>query len=98
MHRLIALARARLPSHGWVVHHPASCDDGEIAALREHLRTQGLSDVILRPAAGQRAGLVIEVDGARLDGTPAALTADRSRAEAALLVELESAWTAGRGP
>jgi hypothetical protein len=86
----IALARSRLPTRGWVLRHPASYDEGQIAALRERLRAQGVSDVTLQAEAGQRAGLVIEADGARLDSTPPALLADRARAEAALLAQFEA--------
>jgi hypothetical protein len=98
MDRQIALACARLSSRAWVLRHPASCSDSEIAALRNHLLAQGLSDVRLMAQPDQRAGLVIEVDGARLDSTPAALLADRLRAGAALLAEFETIATARATP
>jgi hypothetical protein len=94
----IALAHSRLPALGWVLRHPASCDDGQIAALRERLRAHGLNDVTLQAEAGQRAGLVIVADGARLDSTPPALLADRARAEAALLAAFEALAPAQTAP
>lgn len=91
----LALARARLPGRDWTVHHPGSCDAGECDALRAALARQGVEGVTLRADEHLGAGLVIEVGGARLDGSPAALLADRVQVEAALLALLEPAAAPG---
>jgi hypothetical protein len=91
---LLAQARARLPAAGWQLRHPAGWSASETAALRAQLQAQGAIDATLQADAGLAAGLVIEVGGARLDGTPAALLADRPRAEAALLAALAAAEAA----
>jgi len=92
----VALACKRLPARGWVIRHPGDWSDAGMAALREVLQAHGVVDATLQADAGLCVGLVIEVDGARLDSTPRALLADRPRVEAALLAALEPAGPTGR--
>lgn len=87
----IALARARLGTRGWVVRHPDGANAVLVAALREALAAHSVVDAALRADAGVDAGLVIDVGGARLDGTPRALLAVRPEVEAALLAEIARA-------
>lgn len=84
----LALARSRWPAQAWVLRHPAAWRDDEVAALRAALRTHAPGEVTLLADASLHAGLVVEVDGARLDSTPRALLADRARVESALLAAL----------
>jgi len=95
---LMNQAAARLPPTGWVVRHPAAWSAAETADLQARLPLHGA--VAPRLLADERlgAGLVIEVGGARLDGTPPALLADRLRVEAALLAALEPRPAAGASP
>lgn len=88
---LLQLGRARLPPAGWTVRHPGSFDDTETAALQQALQAHGVASVQLLADATLAAGLVIEVGGARLDGTAGALLADRPLVEAALLAAFETA-------
>jgi hypothetical protein len=80
---LLALARARLRGARWTIQHPRDFD----AARLEPLLPPQVS-AVLGADAELHAGLAIEADGARLDGTPAALLADRAAVEAELLAEL----------
>jgi vacuolar-type H+-ATPase subunit E/Vma4 len=88
---LVAQGAARLPAQGWRLRHPViwSADDQHVlqAALRRH----GIDTVEMLADDRIDAGLVIECDGVRLDGTPAALLADRARVEAELLALLATA-------
>lgn len=88
---LLEQGRARLPASGWHVRHPAGWGEEERAALRAQLQAQDVSDLTLQSDDRLTAGLVIEVGGARLDGTPSAMLADRPRAEAVLLAALLAA-------
>jgi exonuclease VII large subunit len=90
---LLGVGRARLPPSGWTVRHPASLNADETVALQGTLMRHGVADAQLRADATLAAGLVIEVGGARLDGTPRALLADRPLVESALLAAFD---TAGR--
>ena len=94
----LAMASARLPAPGWVVRHPASAGQADAAALRAALRGAGVAAATLLADAALPAGLVIEVGGARLDSTPAALLAQRPQVEAALLATLEPLVATGRAP
>lgn len=82
---LLRLAVQRLGTHVvWTLRHPPALADTLRAALVRH----GVGDATLVEDATLDAGLVIEADGARLDGTPAALLADRPTVEAELLAQL----------
>jgi hypothetical protein len=85
---LLTEARARLPAAGWHVSHPAGWSEEDCVMLRASLSVAECSDAMLQADDHLTAGLVIELGGARLDGTPAALLADRPRAEATLLAAL----------
>jgi len=84
----LSLARARLPPAGWVLRYPASWRDADCDALRARLAAHGVTDARLLADEGLAVGLIVEVDGARLDSTPQALLADRPFVEAALLAAL----------
>lgn len=85
---LLRLAVQRLGTRvAWTLRHPP----GLAGALREALAHHGVADATLVDDATLDAGLVIEADGARLDGTPAALLADRPAVEAELLAQLAPA-------
>lgn len=88
---LVAQAAARLPAADWQVRHPRdwSADDGR--GLQAALQRHGIETVQTLADDAIDAGLVIERDGVRLDGTPAALLADRARTEAELLALLGEA-------
>lgn len=87
---LLALAHARLPARGWRIAHPqAGWSDADTAALRARLAALGVADgAALHADAAVEAGLVIDVDGARIDGRPQALLRDRARVDAELLAAL----------
>ena len=85
---LLRLAVQRLGTRAaWTLRHPPGLAD----ALRTALAHHGVADAMLVADATLDAGLVIEADGARLDGTPAALLADRPAVEAELLAQLVTA-------
>jgi len=84
----LSLAQARLPPAGWVLRHPACWLDADCDALRARLTAHGVADARLVADEALTVGLVVEVDGARLDSTPQALLADRPYVEAALLAAL----------
>jgi len=86
----LAQAQARLPSTGWLVRHPPDWSDGDCDALRAQLAARGVADARLHADQRVDTGLVVEVDGVRLDSTPQALLADRQFVEAALLAALEA--------
>lgn len=88
VHAQLAQACARLPQRGWVLRHPAGWGNAELSALRDALHVRGVAGATLLADAELRVGLVIAVDGVRLDSTPQALLADRARIEAALLARL----------
>lgn len=82
---LLDCARNRLLAREWTVRHPAELDGAALAALRALLERGGVAHVTLHADAALHAGLIIEGGGARLDGTPPALLADRASVEATLL-------------
>jgi vacuolar-type H+-ATPase subunit E/Vma4 len=88
---LLAQAAARLPLRDWVVRHPVDWVETDAQTLQAALKQHGVQTPTLQADPSFDAGLVIEVDGARLDGTPAALLCDRTRIEAALLAALRPA-------
>lgn len=88
---LLQQGRARLPPTGWTLRHPASWTGSETQALQDALVRHGVAGARLQPDPALATGLVIEVGGARLDGTPRALLADRPLVEAALLAAFEVA-------
>lgn len=85
---LVAQAAARLPAQGWRVRHPVAWSADDQQGLQGVLQRHGIGAVETRADERIDAGLVIESDGVRLDGTPAALLADRTRIEAELLALL----------
>lgn len=84
----IALAQQRLVGRPWRVRHPATLGVREVDALRALLATHGHADAELVADGALVSGLVIESAQAWLDSTPAALCADHSAVEAALLAAL----------
>lgn len=92
---LLATAVRRLGTRAWTLRHPpaAGLDDTLRAALSRH----GVAGATLVADATLTAGLVIEADGARLDGTPAALLADRPSVEADLLAHMVPMAPEGAG-
>lgn len=93
----IGHALRRFGDRPWTVVHPDAWRDAELSALRQALARHGVADTVLRGDAALSAGLVIEIAGARLDSSPAALLADRSAVEAVLLAEIDRAPSAN-GP
>lgn len=93
---LVAQAAARLPPQGWQLRHPPDWSADDARGLQTLLQHHGVDAVEARADERIDAGLVIESDGVRLDGTPAALLADRARVEADLLALL-AAVEAGDG-
>ncbi len=82
---LLRLAVQRLGRRAaWTLRHPPGLADALRAVLAQH----DVANATLVEDATLDAGLVIEADGARLDGTPAALLADRPAVEAELLAQL----------
>lgn len=94
----LAIASTRLPAPDWVVRHPQRWQPPDVAGLHQALQSAGVSGATLRPDAALHAGLVVEVGGAQLDSTPAALLGARPRVEAALLATLEPIADSGRAP
>lgn len=91
----LALARSRLPGQAWTVRHPGAWGAAELATLRDAMVGQGERAATLQSDTRLTTGLVIEVGGARLDSTPAALLADRPQVEAVLLSLFEPATAQG---
>lgn len=92
----LEMARARLGHTAWWVRHPADASPSDVAALQAALDAHGAQATTLRADPQLQAGLVVEVDGAALDTTPAALLADPDAIQAELLAALDDA--AGGGP
>ena len=82
---LLDEAVARLATGAWVVRHPADLEPAARAHLRAALDQRGGALATLVADAALPAGLIVEMDGVRLDGTPPALLADRYAVEAGLL-------------
>lgn len=94
---LVAQAAARLPASGWRLRHPRAWSADDQRGLQASLQRHGLGAIEVQADDSVDAGLVIERDGVRLDGTPAALLADRARAEAELLALLADAGEDAEG-
>lgn len=77
---LVELARARLHGSTLRVRHPPATEPPAWPGTS----LEGVPDPALE------AGLVIEADGAWVDGSPAALLADRAQVEAMLRAQLEA--------
>jgi len=82
-------AAFRLQRKGWRVVYPADTDDVFRDKLKSWLDEQDVEDAEAEPCEEIDAGLRIEADGATLDATPAALLAQTSRVQAALIAEIE---------
>jgi DNA repair exonuclease SbcCD ATPase subunit len=82
---LATLAATRLAAAGRRLRHPVAWPAGEAGAIGDRLQAELQADPTLA------AGLVVEADGAWVDGTPGALLADRARVEAVLRALLETA-------
>ncbi len=84
----VDLATRRFGSRPWIIRHPATWPADDVQALRAALARRGVTAAELKPDGAPAVGLVIEVDGARLDSSPAALLADRPAVQALLLAAI----------
>lgn len=85
---LVAQAAARLPASGWRLRHPRTWSADDQRRLQAVLQGHGIGAVEAQADDRIEAGLVIERDGVQIDGSAAALLADRARIEAELLALL----------
>lgn len=88
MEAALALAGEKLPRQSWRVVHPASLSEAQRRELSDAIVTASAHRPVLEASSEIRSGLIVEVESARLDATPAGLLRDRKRIQSRLLGEL----------
>ena len=84
-HNVLAVAQERLPADNWRLEHPAGVPEDELAELINAISTHTGTVPELDAENSLHAGLRIYAGTACVDGSSAAMTADRQRTSAKFL-------------
>ncbi|MCD6292902.1 MAG: hypothetical protein J7M09_05535 [Deltaproteobacteria bacterium] len=84
-HNVLAVAQKRLPADNWRLEHPADIPEDELAGLINEISTHTGTSPELSAENTLRAGLRIFAGTACVDGSSAAMTADRQGTSAKFL-------------